>query len=182
MAYDTKMAVNKGMKSGMKPKMAIASALAKKRKFAMGVEVPDEDDGDSESPGMPVYPMNDDSVGLSDSVVQESELLKHLQADKYAANDNTVEYDPYYETKGQKMNEGGVAQPEEPNIEVGNKPNLEWIDDGTEEPESSMPNKPSALGNGSTGGEPSGMGLSEDAKKALAMKKKTRRYGSYDPR
>lgn len=182
--YDVRQAVNKGVKSGMKPKMAIASALAKKRKYAMGgeVEMPDEDDGDSMEPGMPVYPMDDDSVGLSDSVVQESKLAEHLQADKYAANDNTVDYDPYYETKGQKMNQGGVAQPEQPNIMVGNKPDLMWIDDGTEEKMSSMPNKPSALGNGTMGGEPSGPGLSEEAKRALMMKKKTRRYGSYDPR
>ena len=173
MAYDLKSMVNKAVKSGMKPKMAIAAGLAKKRKYAMGGEV--EADDDSEV-GQPTYPMGTDEEGLSESVMEEQELAKHLQSDRYAANDNTHDFEADHPTMGSKMREGGVAQPEQANIEVGNKPDLDWIDEGTEEPMDSMPSKPAAMARDSMNMEPMGMGLSDEAKAALKAKKMKRRF------
>lgn len=77
---------------------------------------------------------------------------------------------------------GGLVQagPEEDQRLHGNQP--EYINnDGTEEPMSAMPYKPDGLEHRKMG-EPSGAGLSAEALEAIRMKKKNRKYGSYDPR
>jgi len=79
--------------------------------------------------------------------------------------------------------EGGLVQdgPEEDQRMHGTSPELDWIDDGTAEPMSSMPMKPDGLEYKPKEREPSGPGLSREAMEALREKKKNRRYGSYDP-
>lgn len=77
---------------------------------------------------------------------------------------------------------GGLVQagPEEDQRLHGNQPELGWVDDG-EEDKDMLPQKPAAAG-GPMVKEPMGPGLSEEAKKALMMKKKMRMYGKYDPK
>lgn len=158
------------VRSGMKPKHAVASFLAdkyKEKKMSQGGVVGmDEDDGSSEEPGMPVYPMKDGEDGLSDIVMQEQALAKHLQEERYAANDNTVSYESNDAVSGSKMNRSGVEQPEHGEA-LGTKPDLDWInEDRTEQP---MPKVPS------------GMGLSDEAKMAIEKKKKARRFVQATP-
>lgn len=77
---------------------------------------------------------------------------------------------------------GGLVEdgPEEDEREHGNHPE-DIIDDGTEEPMSDEPKKPDGLEHRKMG-DPTGMELSEEAKKALREKKMKRMYGSYSPK
>lgn len=166
------------VKSGRPAKQAIAASLAmarKSKKMAMGGMVDDEDDGTSMMAGDPVYPKGDDSQGLSEQVMDAQEENEGLQAEKYSANDNTNSYEADDMVAGSKMAKGGLAQSELAQA-LGNKPDLDWINDGTGEPMGSMPDKPASLGHEMISGVPGGMGLSKEAMEALAMKKKNRRF------
>lgn len=150
--------------------------------------------GDMGEPGLPVYSKGEDREGLSDSVMLVEAMNRHLQAQKYAANQNTHDFDPDDSVSGEKMAKGGVVQGEYADTMVGNKPELEWIDDGDAEPmdsedkrEGAGREEPMHPGRMSPGehavmGDPMGMGLSVEAKEAIARKRKSRRYGAYDPR
>lgn len=178
------------MHSGRKPKQAIAIALANARKYkkmAEGGYVEGDDEegshnvgGDMGEPGEAVYPMGEDDQGLSDNVMEAQSLASALQSERYAANDNMVEYESDDNVAGKKMNKGGQVQPEH-DTNVGNKPDLEWINDGTGEPMSSMPKKPASVEHANADAGMT-LGLSEDAKEALRKKKMNRRYGSYNPK
>lgn len=140
--------------------------------------------GDSGPSGDPVYPKDPDDSGLSENVERESMLVRHLQAAKYGANDNSNDFNPDDSVAGAKMNKGGQIQPEQDTI-VGNKPDLDWIDDGMGEPmsvESSSKGFGGPVEHSAVDGVPGHPGLSEEAKRAIMQKKKSRRYGSYDPR
>lgn len=68
---------------------------------------------------------------------------------------------------------GGLVQPDH-DPDMGNKPDEE-MNDGTEEPMSSMPMRPDGLEH-RVMDDPSGMGLSKEAMEAIRMKKKGRRF------
>jgi hypothetical protein len=79
--------------------------------------------------------------------------------------------------------QGGLVEdgPEEDERLHGNHPENIVDRPMSEEPMSSEPYKPDGLEHRKMD-DPSGMGLSEEAKKAILNKKKSRRYGVYDPR
>lgn len=174
--------------SGHKPKQAIAAALANARqskKMAEGGMVDDDAMGsidsahDAGEAGEAVYPEGMDDQGLSSNVEEQQALAQALQKSGHAANDNTHDFEPDDSVAGAPMAEGGLVVDHANNM-VGNKPELDFIDDGSEEPMSAAPMKPAA---GKAAPAP-GMtaGLSEDAKRALARKKAARRYGQNDPK
>lgn len=182
------------VRSGRKPKQAIAVALSNARKYkhmAAGGMIDDDEDemgsmnvaGDMGAAGEAVYPEGQDQEGLSPNVMLAEKLAEGLQARKYVANDNSVSYEADDMVAGKKMNKGGIVQPESDTM-VGNKPELDWIDDGMGEPMSVQAKSKGAGGPMAHApvGDPTGMGLSEEAKAAIARKKKSRMYGSYDPR
>lgn len=182
------------VRSGRKPKQAIAMSLSnarKSRKMAEGGMIEEDEEmgsknthGDDGMSGEAVYPQDGNDQGLSENVLEAQSLAEGLQASRMKANDNSVSYEADDKVAGVKMNKGGIVQPEQ-DTNVGNKPELEWINDGMGE---SMSVEQKSMGAGSreahapvdgVAGHP---GLSEEAKKAIAQKKKSRRYGSYDPR
>lgn len=135
------------------------------------------DEGDSEEAGDAVYPKGTEEQGLSQSVLAEQMLAKGLQMKKMKANDNTNSYNPFPGKEvGQKMNESGLLVNEHPESALGNKPDLDWIDDGTGEPMSSMPNRPASLGHEQINGVPGGPALSDEARSAIEAKKRKRRF------
>lgn len=69
---------------------------------------------------------------------------------------------------------GGLVQPDHSDELLGAKPSEDMMD-STEEPLSSMPKKPDGLEHRIMG-NPSGAGLSEEAKRAIQEKKMKRRY------
>lgn len=171
------------VRGGKKQKHAIASALASARKYK---RMPEEEDdlgdvnvqGDMGISGYAVNPKDPIDEGLSENVMLAQAINDDLQEKRYAANDNTVEYEEDHLLSGKKMNRGGIAQPEKGESR-GTRPNLEWIDDGTEEPMSSMPNKPGGLEHAIIDGVPDSPGLSAEARIAIARRKKGRRYDGY---
>lgn len=76
--------------------------------------------------------------------------------------------------------EGGLVQPEYEDEELGNKPmadgELSWINDGTEQPMSSMPKKPAVLEHKIEGAPKHAMGMSEPLMNVIMDRKKKRRY------
>lgn len=214
MGYDGGGTVQDNTPAGVDPDKAAALAASFKKAFGEGKyrggvishEEPDlkedmneGDHNESDEKGLPgraVYPMDEDRQGLSDSVMLVQALNRQLQKQKYPANDNTNDFEPNDSVAGKKMMRGGEVQDStRGDMQVGNKPELDWINDGTEEPidsedreEGGMhaePMHPSRSGSPMehrTDIDPSGMGLSPEAREAIKMKKKSRRYGSYDPR
>lgn len=192
--------------SGRKPKQAIAIALSKKRKYSKGGIIDNsdmssemahmkpsqsQDRGDGSEPvGEPTYPMGDDEEGLSDNVMDEQALAEGLQKKRYAANDNSNSYQYDDSMAGSKMSKSGQEQAHDSSDDmstersVGNKPQLDWIDDGNGEPMSVQAQSKGA--GGPLEHSPVEPGhteaLSEEAKKALAAKKMRRSYGQYNPR
>lgn len=168
------------VKSGRPAKQAIAASLAmarKSKKMAMGGMVEDDDEGSATMPGDATYPEGDDQQGLSESVMDAQSENEGLQADRYAANDNTNEFNPNDMVAGSKMSKGGLAQSEMAQA-LGNKPDLSWINDGTGEPMSSMPSKPADMEHSMIDSVPmvSPSGLSAEAMEAIRAKKKNRRF------
>jgi hypothetical protein len=140
--------IHEMVKSGRSVKESIAAALAKSRKYkkmAMGgmVEEGSEEDydpqegsknvgGDMGMPGKPLYPMGEDEQGLDESVSEHAALIEGLQKERYAANQNTHDFKEGYIVKGSPMSKSGVKQSDE-GMPQGNKPDLAWIDAGTED-------------------------------------------------
>ena len=199
------------VKSGMKPKRAIAASLAEARrhKMAEGGEVEMEgspedlheesamreqaqgshdsahDEGEA---GEPIYPIQSDAEGLSMSVQDVEELMSALQSKKYAANQNSHDFNPDDPMGGQKMSRGGQIEDKDAmHASVGGKPDLDFIDDGDGE---SMSVEAASKGHGGPdehslnpdAGAVMPSGLSEEAHRALLAKKKARRYGQFNPR
>jgi hypothetical protein len=174
---------------GMNPMMMKAvSDMAMKRKkkmMASGGMVEESEEGNEGSvnagdtegeAGDPVYPEGSDKEGLSESVMAEQALAKGLQERRMKANDNYNEYDPYPgKQAGKEMNKGGLVQSES-GQPLGNKPDLGWVDDGSEEPMSELSGHVASLAHPVVQGVPGGPALSEEAKKALADKKMKRRF------
>jgi hypothetical protein len=165
------------MKSGHPQKQAIAASLANQRKYkkmAMGgmVELPDEDDNiDGMRAGEPVYPMEDAADTLSFNVEKENGLAEHLQKARYAANqERTLVPDTSEMVKGNQFDQ---HQEEEP---MSGDETPEVLHDGTEEPMSMEPKKPSALDHAMIGGVPMGSMLSKEAKEAIMKKRASRRF------
>lgn len=161
--------IREKVKAGMHPKQAIASSLASARKYkgmAMGgyVEGEDEDDGsvdsaaDAGAPGQPVYPMDHDDQGLSESVEMVGMLAKALQAQKYGKNDNSVSYKADAPVMGKEMDEPSLL--DESGVmheELGSKP----FEDSVE------PKKPASMDHAAAG-------LTDDARKAIEERKRKR--------
>jgi len=189
--------------SGHPAKQAIAAALAnsrKSKKMAEGGMVeheslehkmdsdPEQDLGfgsidsahDAGRAGEPVYPVGMDPDGLSQNVMDEQALARAIQAAGHRANDNSHDFNPDDSVAGSKMAHGGLVEDHANNM-VGSKPDLDFIDDGTGEPMSSMPMKPADVAHAPASAGMT-MALSEEAKRALAMKKAKRSYGKYDPK
>ncbi len=191
------------IKAGHKPSQAVAASLANSRKYAKGGEVDDEQEdsdlkdlqlgsvdsrGDMGEAGEPIYPEQSDDEGLAIGATEDaSRLAEGLMAKHYGANDNSNDYNPDDTVSGQKMAKGGQVQPEE-GMALGNKPDLDWIDDGNGEPMSVQ-----AGSDGSGGplehrpmrdvaGDIKPSGLSKEAQLAIDKRKKSRKYGQYDPR
>jgi len=147
------------VKSGRKPKQAIAIALAnarKSKKMAEGGEVEMEGSpadraeesalqsqargsvdsrGDSGEAGEPIYPIQDDNEGLSYNVMDAEAMAKGLQARRTKANDNTHDFDPDDSVAGKKMARGGQIEDKDAlHASHGGKPDLDFINDGDGEP------------------------------------------------
>lgn len=153
--------------------------------MAEGGMVEDDSEGSTEDgmSGEAVFPKGDKELGLSENVQAAQMLAKGLQERKIKANNNTNSYDAYPSMGGgQEMSQSGLTEEMDHDGPDGTEPALDWIDDGTEEPMSSMPGKPAALEHSVIDGVPGGPGLSKEAREALAMKKKSRKYGAFDPR
>jgi hypothetical protein len=185
--------------SGHKPKRAIAAALANARsskKMAKGGMVDDESDqmlkddtigsvdsmSDEGRAGEPIYPEGNDDRGLSSNVETQETLAKALQQAGFKSNNNSHSFESDDSVAGSMMSKGGIVQPEHGDS-LGNKPELDWVDDGGSEPMSVQAASKGAGGpmeHSHTAA--SGPGLSDTAKAAIAAKKKKRVYGSYDPR
>lgn len=189
------------VRSGHKPKVAIAASLANQRKhLAEGGEVDGDHDEredlglgsvdsahDEGLAGEAVYPEGMDDEGLSDNVMDAEALAEGLQARRTKANNNHNSFESDDMVAGQKMNKGGQVQSEHGQPE-GNKPALDWEDDGNGEPMSvqaesqgqpgSLEHRPMRDAAGAV--EPSG--LSEEARKAIAKKKAGRKIFNYDPK
>lgn len=185
--------ISEMMKAGHPQKQAIAAAMSMKRKakkMAEGGMVEEEgsemEEGshnmgdDNGMSGMPVYPKGEDEAeGLSESVLAEEMLAKGLQARRMKANDNSNSYEAFPGSidKGQKMNEGGLLVEAGHVDDKGDKPELGWVDDGTSEPMSSMPDKPADIGHSIISEVPiNEKMLSKEAMEAIRAKKMKRRY------
>lgn len=178
--------ISEMVKAGHPQKQAIAAALSNQRKYkkkmAEGGYV-DDDDGEMNEPeeaseaGAAEYPVMDEAEGLSEQTLAEEMLAKGLQKEKMKANDNHVSYSP-------EGNMGGGSYRDESGLHVdkghvddkGDKPELGWVDDGTEAPMDTMPNKPSDTSYEPDPGVPMGPGLSKEAMEAIRAKKAKRRF------
>jgi len=192
--------------SGHKPKQAIAAALANARKYKKMAEGgmvehetmehktdsdPEQDLGlgsvdsasDAGRAGEAVYPVGMDDEGLSQNVQDQEELMSALQSKKYAANQNTHDFNPNDAVAGRKMSDGGLVEDKDArHAAMGSEPDLSFIDDGTEESMSSIPAKPASEEHSPADpGMVSPSGLSKEAMDAIARKRKSRRYGQYNP-
>lgn len=131
------------VKSGKKHKEAIAAALAmarKSKKMAEGGMVADDQDKDassdldSESQRGPGELMDQANFAARDDVASPMEQKKERSlADAL--------YEASEESELPHLAEGGLVQPEYSGEESGNKPEPKF--DSSEEPASSMPDKPS---------------------------------------
>lgn len=185
------------MRSGRKPKQAVAIALAsarKSKKMAEGGMI-DEDMSDmgrgsvdsmsdEGRTGDPVYPKGMDPDGLSSNVMDEQKMAEALQAAKYGANDNTHDFEADDDVAGERMADGGLVVDEANDI-VGDKPSQE-MRDASEEP---MAEEMSSMGaRGPDEHRMAGPGeirpsaLSKEAMEAIMRKKKARKYGESDPK
>jgi hypothetical protein len=174
-----RMKVQEKIKSGMKPKMAIAQSLAEDYMERKNGSV--DSKGDMGDAGEAIYPEGSDDQGLSDNVEAAGKLGAALTA--YSKNQNTNDFEPDDSVAGMKMSRGGQVQ-SEMGMPMGNKPDLGWIDDGTGEP---MAEEMSSMGaHGADAHRPVGpgmtMGLGKDAMEAIMKKKKNRKYGQFDPK
>ena len=195
--------------SGHKPKQAIAASLANARKYknmAKGGQVFQEGDDESDESlhedalgsvdshadegeaGEPINPVQDDPRGLSANVETQETLAKALQAAGFSSNNNSNDFDPDDSVAGSHMSKGGQVQSEQ-GQPLGNKPDLDWIDDGNGEPMSvqagskgqpgSLEHRPMVMEAGDV--KPSG--LSKEAQLAIDKRKKARKYGTpFDPK
>lgn len=178
------------MKSGRPQKQAVAIALSqarKSKKMTQGGMVEEDDcnegavnagDAVGEA-GNAVYPEEMGNDSLSESVMAEQALAKGLQAKKYKANDNSNEYNPYPgKQAGKEMNQGGLLVEDPADIvdNYGNKPELDWVNDGTSEAMSVEPMKPDGVEHPVEDSVPMGPGLSKEAVSAIEERKKKRRF------
>jgi hypothetical protein len=159
------------VKAGHPQKQAIAAALSMKRKamkkMAAGGLVTHDDDEDGDEMSIVGY----DELGKMDPDGVENPA--HQEAQRKLAQ-RLYERS---EMEGTGYAQGGLVQGPMDGMQ-GAEPELDWIDDGTEEPMSSMPDKPAALGDAVIEGVPelSPSPLSAEAMKALKEKKMKRRY------
>ena len=192
--------------SGHKPKQAIAASLANARKSKKMAEggMMEEDSAadmsaesaarsqergsidsshDAGEAGEAIYPIQDDPRGLSENVDAMASLAKAIQEAGHSANDNTHDFDPDDSVSGQEMAKSGQEQDGTVGDSmVGNKPDLDWVDDGSSEPMADEPMKPAAAARAAQAAPGMTAALSDEAKRALAAKKAKRRYGSFDPK
>ena len=180
--------------SGHKPRQAIAAALAnarKSKKMAEGGMVDSElqndalgsvdsahDEGEA---GEPINPDGSDQQGLSANVVDVQALAKALQEADHKSNNNSNSFEADDSVAGSKMSKGGQVQSEHGEA-LGTKPDLGWIDADTAEPMSDEPAKAASMDHTEDTGVPMSMALSEEAKAAIAAKKKKRVYGNSEPK
>lgn len=220
------------VRSGYKPKQAIAASLAnarKYRKMASGGEVQSYEHGgmedmepfikadhgkggknesmaemDSKGPEDYMRGLNEireDGEYYPDEVANPNEMqeaqgyamaLKRQVMSKPGpenyAYGGSVDGLDMEQMQAKRFAMGGLVQdgPEENYRLNGTRPEEGdskgfGMDSTRREDASSMPLRPDGLEHPKMN-DPSGMGLSEEAKKAIAMKKKARKYGMYDPR
>lgn len=197
--------VKEMMKAGHSQKVSVAASLAHARKykkmkgFSEGGEVQGLEHGGMED--MPDPEMakggQDESMAEMDSKGPEDYERTIIQIGKQGeslAPDEVSNPEELAEAQGfaqalrkmamsapgpENYAKGGLVQagPEEDEKLHGNQP--EGVVASPSEPMSSEPKKPGMVSYQDR--EPSGMGLSDEAKKALMMKKKMRKYGAYDP-
>lgn len=147
------------VRSGHKPKSAIAASLASARKYKKmydGGMVDDDLDQEHER-GLTSLMIQGDQPPIANP--EEMDMQKKLAMNLHKEEES----EEYYAMGGLVE---GMDGDEEPEV----------MHDGTEEPMSSMPKKPADIGHAIIEGVPMSMGLSEEAKKALAYKKKMRGY------
>lgn len=192
------------VRGGYKPKQAIAASLAKARKFkkmAEGGEAQSLEDGGMED--MPAPEMfqggKDESMAEMDSKGPEDYTrgLNEIREDGEYYPDEVANPSQMAEAQGYAMAlkrqvmekkgpenyaMGGLVEADSAEDERLHGTQPEYINnDGTEEPMSMMPKKPDPMEHPKMG-DPMGMGLSEEAKMALRMKKSARKYGAYNPK
>lgn len=164
------------MMAGHPREQAVAAAMASARKYkkmAMG--------------GMVTSDMNEDaSSDLDENAsthLPERNALGETQPES-VENPDLQDHERnlasalFREGEKNEMDEGyamgGLVQPEYSDEMLGTKP-TEGMQDGTEEPMNAIPMKQGGLEHPMMG-NPSGAGLSEEAKRALQEKKMKRRY------
>lgn len=172
------------IKSGHKHKQAVAAALTQQRKYKKmydgGMVEEEESYGHHDmddnigayKAGKPVYPEQDaGEQGLSHNVYDEGNLVEHLEQARYSANQSgTLKPDMRDVPVSGRINGMGEVEP----MSGDETPEVHY--DGTEEPMSSMPHKPSSLGHAMVGGVPASPALSQEAKMAIMKKKQGRRF------
>lgn len=164
------------IKSGYKPKQAIAASLTNQRKYKKMYEggmVPPEGDIDDSVDGMvgkPTYPEVDAGESLSENVEQVNRALADaLEQSRYSANqEGTLVSEPDMEVMGESMADGA----REP---ISGDETPEVMHDGTKEPMRTKPMKEAELDHAMIGGVPAGPMLSVEAMEAIKKKKSNRR-------
>lgn len=177
------------MKSGKSQKESIATALSMKRRSKKKMA----EGGIVDEPGY-----NEESLDLSNASHEMreapmSDLDENAERGLGELNDLGAEREDYVESPQFQKSERLLAKrlfaqaAREPYAEgglvigkkqlpTGSHPELDWIDDGTAEPMSSLPKKPGGLEHAEIEGVPQVGGLSSDALKALEEKRKKRRH------
>lgn len=139
-----------------------ASMVAKRKKMKNGGMV--EEDMQDEVRGLPELNAmaKEDEGGIANPSQQD---MQRSLAQKLFEMSELEEYA-----------EGGLVVKGPGTAPTGNKPALDWVDDGTEEPMGLEPMKAASLGHAVESSVPMGPALSEEARMAIEAKKKRRRF------
>lgn len=117
------MNVKDMVRGGREPKNAIAMALMSARKYK-DMDGYTEGEEEAMDANIPIYPIGDDQ-GLSENVLAEQKMASMLQADRYAANQNTRESPKNTGTNpGTEGPQKGLHQENDP---MGSKPTQEQV-------------------------------------------------------
>lgn len=167
--------VREMIKAGKKPKEAVAAALSMKRKsmkMADGGMVSDDVDSDVSSG----YDENADR-GLAELQAQGESRPNEVENPAYQEADRMLAKALHQKSESAEMGYamGGLVQPDH-GMALGNKPSEDMGDAEAEESMSDLSGVPSAEGHAMIDGAPQVGGLSDDAMKALAEKKKRRMF------
>lgn len=166
--------VREMIKSGKKPKEAVAAALSMKRKttkMSDGGIVSDDMDEDVSSD----FDENA-SRGLTELQSQGESHPNDVMNPEYQEADRMLAKALYEQSEKHEMGYamGGLVQPDY-GMDLGNKPSEDMSDTSMEDMSSGL-DKPDRLEHAMVDGATQVGGLSDDAMKALAEKKKKRRF------